>query len=409
MKRRIIIVIMLMIILTGCSNQEPIQEFREPEQPTTVDEVVEAEPTAVIELTPTETPLPTPTKLPPPSPTPEPVPIPDPRYMHNMVYDEASDTFVLFGGTNSVECDYKADTWIYDLKNLSWTEMNPPVSPPEGQGTMAYDLESDRVILFSGVLAMEYTKTSGGADSDVGTTAQRCIPFEEPGALNPGGETWVYDDQTNEWTRIESADTPFGLQGTRMVYNTAADRMILFGGWYVGEGPNKGASDETWAFDFNSATWTKMSPEVSPPGRMDHAMAYDSESDRVIVWGGGGPIPMDVGDIWAYDYNSDTWEELESDDAPRQKRYMAMVYDAGNDQAILYRDKELWGYDYNSNAWSLISGSPGPGKRSWHAMAYYPVEGQILQFGGGGNYGTWKNRTWIYDINSGEWEDLTRR
>jgi hypothetical protein len=407
LKKALILLIIMIVVLISCSNQEPTQDLSEPDQPTAVEVVEEADPTEVIVATSTDPPLPTPTELPPPSPTPEPLPIPDPRYMHNMVYDESSDLFILFGGTKTVECDYKSDTWIYDLKNMSWTEMNPPVSPPEGQGTMAYDVESDRVILFSGVLAMEFTKAYGS--STVETTEQRCVPFEDPEILNPGGETWVYDDQTNEWTRIESLETPYGLQGTRMVYNTAADRMVLFGGWYVGEGPNKGASDETWAFDFNTATWTKMSPEVSPPGRMDHAMAYDSESDRVIVWGGGGPIPMDVGDIWVYDYNSDTWEALESDDAPRQKRYMAMVYDAGNDQAILYRDKELWAYDYNANEWSLISSSPGPGKRSWHVMVYYPVEGQIIQFGGGINFATWKNRTWVYDISTGEWADITRR
>ena len=203
---------------------------------------------------------------------------------------------------------------------------------------------------------------------------------------------------------MNTIEGPFGLQGSKMVYNTNADKIILFGGWYVGEGPKAGASSETWAYDLNSNSWKNLSPEISPIGRMDHAMTYDIESDRVIIWGGGGPSPMDVGDVWAFDYNTNTWEELTSPDAPSAIRYASMVYDVFNDQSLLYFHKEFWGYDYNNNQWTLISDSPDPLSLTWHSLVYDESSDLILQYGGGPNFHQWSNKSWIYDPKIGEWQ-----
>jgi N-acetylneuraminic acid mutarotase len=194
-----------------------------------------------------------------------------------------------------------------------------------------------------------------------------------------------------------------------MVYASAADRMILFGGGYVGEGEKTGLSNETWSFDLNTNTWTQMSPEVSPPGRMDHAMAYDIESDRVILWGGGWHSPIDVGGVWAYDYSTDTWEEFESADSPPQLRGAAMLYDVLNDRVLFYAKKEFWAYDYNTNHWTLISDSPKPYGLLWHSMIYDTSQDVVLSFGGGTNFAQWSNKTWIFDPKVEEWADVTRR
>jgi hypothetical protein len=137
-------------------------------------------------------------------------------------------------------------------------------------------------------------------------------------------------------------------------------------------------------------------------------MAYDAESDRVIIWGGGGPNPMDVGDIWAYDLNTDTWEELRSDDAPSSKRYAAMVYDVLNDRTLLYFRKEFWSYNYNNNQWTLLSKSPAPLSLNWHTMAYDTSQDLILQFGGGPDFHQWSNHFWVYDPKVDEWTDETQ-
>jgi hypothetical protein len=268
---------------------------------------------------------------------------------------------------------------------------------------MAYDVESQQVVLFIGTLAGLKEDTS---TSDSGGGGFKCVPGDIP---TPAGETWVYDLDDNQWTRMEPSGGPFGLLGSRMVYNAVADRMVLFGGWFVGEGPNSGASQATWVYDLNSNAWTEMSPEVSPPGRMDHAMAYDTESDRVLLWGGGGQSPIKVGDLWAYDLSANIWEEHPSDDAPGPLKGAEMVYDAPNDRTLLYFRKEFWAYDYNNNQWTLLSDSPAPLGLLYHALVYDTKNDLILTFGGGPNWAARSNHTWVYDPKMDEWTDVTQR
>ena len=150
-----------------------------------------------------------------------------------------------------------------------------------------------------------------------------------------------------------------------------------------------------------------MQPETSPPSRYYHGMAYDAKSDRVILWGGSGPKPIDVSVVWAYDYNENAWEALESESAPEPKGYVAMVYDAFSDLAILYAGKEVWTFDYNTNTWTLVSDSPEPGKTFFHGMTY-TREGQTILFGGGPSMEIHFNKTWSYDPTANTWTNLTQ-
>jgi len=62
--------------------------------------------------------------------------------------------------------------------------------------------------------------------------------------------------------------------------------------------------------------WTNMNPATKPLGRWEHAMAYDSESDRVIMFAGmkpgvGGSCRcIMLADTWAYNFNTNTWTNM---------------------------------------------------------------------------------------------------
>jgi outer membrane lipoprotein-sorting protein len=164
---------------------------------------------------------------------------------------------------------------------------------------------------------------------------------------------------------------------------------------------------ETWAYDYDTNTWTKMEPAVSPPGRSNHAMAYDAGSDRVILWGGTGPVKVDVSSVWAYDYDADMWEELESSAAPSPIGGGAMAYDGVADRIILYAGTELWAFDYDSNAWTQVSDSPTPGQLLYLAMVHSDEADRVIAFGGGSDEFGATNKTWVYDLNTDTWTDVT--
>ena len=151
-------------------------------------------------------------------------------------------------------------------------------------------------------------------------------------------ETWAYDPTSGEAQNMEPADQPpetlitLRLFGAPLAYDSESDRLILFGG---GERPGLN-HDQTWAYDYNTNTWEHMQPESGPSERAFHSMVYDAESDRVILWGGlqeGGTDNM----VWAYDYNTNSWEGLENTNGPEEHyERFGMVYHPPSDRIFLY-------------------------------------------------------------------------
>ena len=98
---------------------------------------------------------------------------PPARQHGTMVYDPVGRRFILFGGETWQVKHPLGDTWAYDPKKNSWTNLSPTSSPsPRARQAMAYDSEAGSIVMFG-----------GGAD-----------PFH---FLN---DTWTYDPAKNTWT-----------------------------------------------------------------------------------------------------------------------------------------------------------------------------------------------------------------
>ncbi len=193
-----------------------------------------------------------------------------------MAYDAESDRVVLFLEFTGAPDN---ETWTYDFNSNTWTKMEPTTRPsPRTWSPMAYDAESDRVILFGGIT---------GVDND---------------------ETWAYDFNTNTWTNMEPAARPTRRHSHALAYDAESDRVVLFGGHLPG---NNVHSDQTWAYDFNTNTWTNMEPTTHPLKLAAHNLAYDAESDRVVLFGGDdSDSVLHSNETWAYDLNANTWTDL---------------------------------------------------------------------------------------------------
>ena len=272
---------------------------------------------------------------------------------HSMAYDSESEVTVLFGGQpRDYEMIAVNPTWVYHGKTSSWEKMNPAPSPPKSAGnSMAYDSESDRVILFS------------------------------------RQETWTYDYNTNSWEKRTPEKTPVASFGASIAYDAESDRMILFGL----------PSNQTWAYDYNKDSWELMSPVISPPKRQYAAMAYDPESDRTILFGGGdGKLPPNYNliynDTWAYDYNSDRWTELQTVNKPVQRAYHTMTWVPSIKKIIAYGgwsyddkntiDTNIWQLDFNLNEWSILPEEQPELPLRKHAMVFDSSISSIFIYGG---------------------------
>jgi hypothetical protein len=84
-----------------------------------------------------------------------------------------------------------------------------------------------------------------------------------------------------------------------MAYDTNSDRVVMFGGY---GSANLG---DTWEYDNETGpqgTWTQRTPWAKPSARYASAFAYDRESDRMVLHGGWtGAYDRET---WAYDQNA---------------------------------------------------------------------------------------------------------
>ena len=385
------ILLIISVVLAACAKATP------PTTPTAVPSTLPPRLTAVpTSVPPTYTPTPTaiPTSVPPtltstptaaPTATPTESLNPSPRAYTSMAYDVESDRVILFGGQKGdyrFAYNYNDETWAYDVTANKWTQMKPPSGPTRrSAATLTYDAESDRVILYGGG-----------------------IPSNNWGLA----DTWAYDFNTNIWKQM--ANGPANHLGDRLAYDAESDRIILFGGYdmagfYV---------NDTWAYDFNSDTWSEMKPRTSPPGRNYHAMAYDARADRVLVWGSDSDTPVD-NSIWSYNFNTNTWQEKKPGAGahPVSRDYPVMAYDTESDRMILYGGfplgDETWAYAYKTNTWTKLEPNTVPGKLSRHAIVYSTAADRVIVFGGqvGSTQGKYSGETWAYDYNTNTWTNVT--
>jgi N-acetylneuraminic acid mutarotase len=232
--------------------------------------------------------------------------VPAARDGHSLVYDPDTGKVILFGGSD-FDVAFN-DTWAYDPPTNTWTKLSPAGSLPSKRmyHQMVYDPAGSKMILF------------GGIDSSA--------------ARN---DTWAYDPAVSTWSELHPAgDLPAVRQGHALVYDPGSGRVILFGGWDDDSGQ---MLNDTWAYDPTANSWTELRPAGDHPGaRWGHAMVYDPDSGRLILFGGWDHT-AELDDTWSYDPAANTWTALEpAGDVPPAREGHAIVCDEADGKIILF-------------------------------------------------------------------------
>src|SRR5207237_526733 len=169
------------------------------------------------------------------------------------------------------------------------------------------------------------------------------------GALS--NQTWAFNFQANAWTNLQPARHPSARSRQGMAFDAQSDRTILFGG-LTAEGDY---SSETWAYSIDWDSWANMTSEVRPPGRRSPGMVYDAAADRTILFGGyDSSSGIVYNDTWAYDFESNSWTNRNPPAAPSPRFGMGLAYDARLDRSILFGgaeggDNVTWAYDFTND------------------------------------------------------------
>ncbi len=184
---------------------------------------------------------------------------PSPRWGAAMACDEATNTWLLFGGTANGTSPL-ADDATYRFDGASWTRLDTPGSPRRYFHALAYDSDTQQFTLVGGI-------DGTGVKAD----------------------TWRWNG--SQWT-VQATSGITARRGLGLAYDTFKHRLVLYGG---GAGFN--VTDDAFELKSGSNTWTPICTNCTGAGRVFHAMAFDPKQHGVVLFG-GQKGPTFFNDAW---------------------------------------------------------------------------------------------------------------
>ncbi len=285
---------------------------------------------------------------------------PGPRRAHASAYDTTQDLYVIFGGraTTRRGNELVNDTWFY--------------SPDPG---------TERWSNATGC-------PDGGTTSSLQTAQGGGKPDKGGGGGKGGGD---------------KGNGPPAREFASMAYNPWTEETTLFGG----TAENGGLLRDTWTLQINGgeSCWTDegtLNPK--PPARTEAAMTYVASSDTMVLYGGRDNSPQNFSDLWEWDGFS--WAEIVQTNGPSIRAH-SLAYDADTDRLIVFGgqlgalddttpSQLTYFYDFKGN-WSSEE-SPVTLPRSFAPAVLDPETNSMILFGGtNGNFTL--DDTWIIPLD----------
>jgi hypothetical protein len=195
----------------------------------------------------------------------------------------------------------------------------------------------------------------------------------------------------------QSVPGPSARYGHSMAYDSQRQVVVLFGGNSNQQWPS-GALNDTWEWD--GISWTqRMVP--SPPSPRGHgAMVYDSSRGVCVFFGGfinGGQY---LSDTWEYD--GITWVQNNAASHPSARHAFNMVYDSIRHRTVLFGGwdgvdlDDTWEYDGVN--WVEVVTPLAPPPRAYHSAVFDTARGEVVLLGGGSGSSSFTfGDTWAYD------------
>lgn len=287
-------------------------------------------------------------------------PGPAARCFHAMTYDTLRSRVVMFGGQNASGTVF-SDTW--ERSGFVWSQVaSAGPSQRLGHG-MVYDNVRGRTVLFGGQQngggAMSDTwEWDGGAWTLVATTGPGARAFHSMvfdslrgktvlfgGGIVPStsGDTWEWNGAT--WSQVVTTG-PAPRLWHAMSYDSVRGKTVLFGGTtgFVG-----GEFGDTW--EWNGSTWSLRATSGPAPARLLHALAYDQLRQRTVLFGGesgSGPTYTAHTDTW--EWNGSSWIQVTAV-GPGERRAHAMAFDSQRWRTVLFGGLVIGGSAVIGDTW----------------------------------------------------------
>jgi len=223
----------------------------------------------------------------------------------------------------------------------------------------------------------------------------------------------------DQWSAPTASGTPPPARyGHTAVYEYAAQRMLVFGGFGA-----SGPLNDVWGLNTSGGTfsWSQITPVGTPPSvRSGQASVYAdqvSSNRRMVIFGGVSGNTF-LNDTWVLKLNgTPTWEHIfPTGQIPSPRTEASAVYYYPSNTVLLFGgmladgsvSNELYSLNLTTNIWTkeTIQGAK-PAARWNHSAAISPYQDQqMIIFGGRGANGDQFSDAWVFSYMNGRWDKL---
>ena len=130
----------------------------------------------------------------------------------------------------------------------------------------------------------------------------------------PNNDVWEYNFQSGVWKELKTAgNVPAKRFFAGALWDSKRDRFVIYGGADAGLFSNTAKfKDDIWALDFKQdpPMWTKLDSKANekPDGRYWSSLVYDTVADRYIMFGGHDDKQQgNRNDLWGFDPSTNQW------------------------------------------------------------------------------------------------------
>jgi hypothetical protein len=202
------------------------------------------------------------------------------------------------------------------------------------------------------------------------------------------------------WTQ-KGGFGPRPRRGHALAYDSQRKRTVLFGGDTITDG----LLDDTWEWD--GENWTQVT-DLGPEPRFAFALAYDSQRNKTVLFGGALLEYKRLGDTWEWD--GENWTQVDNG-GPAPRYGHTLAFDPQRKRVVLFGGSIEGGvtadtWEWDGEGWTQ-TGEAGPEARTGHMLAFDPGRKALILFGGWNveqafkDTWTWDGETWTQVIDIG--------
>ncbi len=302
------------------------------------------------------------------------------RILPGMAYDVDAKQIVLFGGDDLAQCF--GDTWIYDCRAHTWSEVRTPVAPRARAAHGMTYVPGAKVVLVAGGYGGGWKRLR---------------------------DVWVFSAAAKKWERL-SLDLPTATTYASAEYVPELKAVLVS----CQPSARWGKKTPVYALRLDAASAPKAEPAVTDPKMDYHCKAKSRPTDLPGEWLTGKGAPGPKGEILAQikSFPANTWKNMNPPKPAPERNWGSYIYDIRTHKGFAwggghsaYPGAEISTYDLLTNRWDgmaqptnynpvwlhgMVGGPPGLSFGGWslltsHARKSYgvdPLSDSVVTFSG---------------------------